>query len=89
MMMEAQLAQNRPDRIKGRQACFAALARHAGGKTRCNPRVPTLRVIAQVHVGLWNKKGGSERGVWEKEANRMAICRKKNMSNALGEFHPG
>ena len=62
----------------------AALARHAGGKRTCDPRVPTPKTGAQVHAGLWNKKGTSERGVWEKWANRMAICR-KNISDALAE----
>ena len=62
--MLAQLAQNKPDRIKGRHAYFAAMA-HAGGKRRCDPRVPTTRTVAQVHTSLWNKKGASERGGWE------------------------
>ena len=75
------IAQNKPDRIEGCQEYFAALARHAGGKRRCYPRMPTTREIAQVHVGgLWNKKGASERGGW---ANRVAMCRKKNISDAL------
>ena len=82
---EVQLAEDRPDRIKGRQAYFAARARHVGGKRRCDPRMPTTRAIAQVHVGLWNEKGASERGAWEKAANHMAICRKKNMRDALDE----
>ena len=47
--------------------------------------MPTTRAIAQVHVGLWNKKYASERVVWEREANRMAICRKKNISEALDD----
>ena len=85
MKKEARLAQNKPDRVKRRQAYFAALARHAGGKRRCDPRMPTPRTLALVYSGLWNKKGASERGVSEKEADRMAICRTKNISDALDE----
>ena len=72
--------------IEGRQAYFAALARHAGGKRRWDPGgVPTTRAISKVHVGVVYQKGASERVDWEKEANRMAPFRKKNMSDALDE----
>ena len=79
----AQLAQQKPDRIKGRQAYLPALPRHAGGNRKCDPRMPTTRAIVQVYGGLRNK-GASERGGGEKEANRMAICQ-KNMIDAHDE----
>ena len=31
------------------------------------------------------EQDASERGVWENKANRMATCRKKNISDALDE----
>ena len=60
MKKEAHLAQNKPDRIKCRQAYLAALAPHAGGKRRCHPRVPTPRTVARAR-GLG--EGGESVGV--------------------------
>ena len=63
---------------------FAALARHAGRTRKCHPRKPTIRARAGARWSL-GQEGASERGVWEKEANSIAICRKKKISDALDE----
>ena len=57
MKEEAQLAQNKPDRIKSRKVSFAALQRHARGKRKYDPRMPTTEPIVQVQRWSMQQEG--------------------------------